>query len=199
MQVVMFVFAVIVMVFIDIPLTLVAIAPLPFVYWVGVRLRNKIFPLQWVVTARQAELATIVDENIQGIRVVKAFNQESTQVQHLARSARRLRWAGTAVVDTRARHAPGMESIPRLGLALVLFYGGLQAIDGTIAIGDLVRLQHLRGFVVDPISHARLHSHPVATSWSRCAASVRHPRRGAIDRFTARSHRVSQTRRSDRV
>jgi ATP-binding cassette subfamily B protein len=138
MQVVMFVFAVIVMVFIDIPLTLVAIAPLPFVYWVGVRLRNKIFPLQWVVTARQAELATIVDENIQGIRVVKAFNQESTQVQHLARSARRLRWAGTAVVDTRARHAPGMESIPRLGLALVLFYGGLQAIDGTIAIGDLV-------------------------------------------------------------
>ena len=138
MQVVMFVFAVIVMVLVDIPLTLVAIAPLPFVYWVGVRLRNKIFPLQWVVTARQAELATIVDENIQGIRVVKAFNQESTQVQHLARSARRLRWAGTAVVDTRARHAPGMESIPRLGLALVLLYGGLQAIEGSIAIGDLV-------------------------------------------------------------
>ncbi|MDG1875938.1 MAG: ABC transporter ATP-binding protein [Acidimicrobiales bacterium] len=138
MQIVMFVFAVIVMVLIDIPLTLVAIAPLPFVYWVGVRLRNKIFPLQWVVTARQAELATIVDENIQGIRVVKAFNQESTQVQHLARTARRLRWAGTAVVDTRARHAPGMESLPRLGLALVLFYGGLQAIEGDLAIGDLV-------------------------------------------------------------
>lgn len=138
MQIVMFVFAVIVMVLINIPLTLVAIAPLPFVYWVGVRLRNKIFPLQWVVTARQAELATIVDENIQGIRVVKAFNQESTQVQHLARTARRLRWAGTAVVDTRARHAPGMESLPRLGLALVLFYGGLQAIEGDLAIGDLV-------------------------------------------------------------
>lgn len=138
MQIVMFVFAVIVMVLIDIPLTLVAIAPLPFVYWVGVRLRNKIFPLQWVVTARQAELATIVDENVQGIRVVKAFNQESTQVQHLARTARRLRWAGTAVVDTRARHAPGMESLPRLGLALVLFYGGLQAIEGDLAIGDLV-------------------------------------------------------------
>lgn len=138
MQIVMFAFAIIVMVTVDIPLTLVAIAPLPFVYWVGVRLRNKIFPLQWVVTARQAELATIVDENIQGIRVVKAFNQEANQVQHLARSARRLRWAGTAVVDTRARHAPGMESLPRLGLALVLFYGGLQAIDGDIAIGDLV-------------------------------------------------------------
>ena len=138
MQVVMFVFAIIVMVAVDIPLTLVAIAPLPFVYLVGMRLRNRIFPLQWVVTARQAELATIVDENIQGIRVVKAFNQEANQVQHLARSARRLRWAGTSVVDTRARHSPGMESLPRLGLALVLLYGGVQAIEGNIAIGDLV-------------------------------------------------------------
>ena len=138
MQVVLFFFAVVVMLTVDITLTLVAIAPLPFVYAIGVRLRNRVFPLQWVVTARQAEMATIVDENIQGIRVVKAFNQESAQVQNLARATRRLRWAGTAVADTRARHAPGMESLPRLGLALVLLYGGLQTIDGELAIGDLV-------------------------------------------------------------
>ncbi|MEM9466510.1 MAG: ABC transporter ATP-binding protein [Actinomycetota bacterium] len=138
MQVVLFVFAVIVMVSVDVTLTLVAVAPLPIVYAVGVRLRNRIFPLQWVVTARQAEMATIVDENIQGIRVVKAFNQEAAQVQNLARATRRLRWAGTAVADTRARHAPGMESLPRVGLALVLLYGGLQTIDGELAIGDLV-------------------------------------------------------------
>ena len=49
-----FAFAMVVMVAIDLPLTLVAIAPLPVVYLVGVRLRNRIFPLQWVVTARQA-------------------------------------------------------------------------------------------------------------------------------------------------
>ena len=138
MQIVLFVFAVIVMLTVDVTLTLVAIAPLPFVYAVGVRLRNRIFPLQWVVTARQAEMATIVDENIQGIRVVKAFHQEANQVQNLARATRRLRWAGTAVADTRARHSPGMESLPRLGLALVLLYGGIQTIDGNLAVGDLV-------------------------------------------------------------
>ena len=138
MQIVLFVFAVIVMLTVDVTLTLVAIAPLPLVYMVGVRLRNRIFPLQWVVTARQAEMATIVDENIQGIRVVKAFHQEANQVQNLARSTRRLRWAGTAVADTRARHSPGMESLPRLGLALVLLVGGIQTIDGTLQVGDLV-------------------------------------------------------------
>jgi ATP-binding cassette subfamily B protein len=138
MQLVLLGIALVVMLFVDVTLTAVALAPLPFVYIIGIRLRNRIFPLSWVVTARQAEVATIVDENIQGIRVVKAFAQERRQVQVLARAARRLRWAGTTLAETRARHAPAMESLPRLGLALVLFYGGQQAIDGEINIGHLV-------------------------------------------------------------
>ena len=138
MQLVLLSIALVVMLLIDATLTAVALAPLPFVYIIGIRLRNRLFPLSWVVTARQAEVATIVDENIQGIRVVKAFAQEQRQVQVLARAARRLRWAGTTLAETRARHAPAMESLPRLGLALVLFYGGRQAIDGEINIGHLV-------------------------------------------------------------
>ena len=138
MQLVMLGLAIVVMVLVDVTLTVVALAPLPFVYLIGLRLRNRMFPLSWVVTARQADVATIVDENIQGIRVVKAFAQEKRQVQLLAGAARRLRWVGTTLADTRARHAPVMESLPRLGLALVLLYGGLQAIDGDINIGDLV-------------------------------------------------------------
>jgi len=138
MQVVLLVVALVVMVIINVGLTAVALAPLPFVFLIGLRLRNRIFPLSWVVQARQADVATIVDENIQGTRVVKAFAQEKRQLQLLAEAARRLRWAGTEVADTRARHAPAMEAFPRLGLALVLLYGGLQAIDGEIQIGSLV-------------------------------------------------------------
>lgn len=138
MQVVLLIVAIIVMATIDLGLTAVALAPLPMVFFIGLRLRNRIFPLSWVVQARQADVATIVDENIQGTRVVKAFAQEKRQVQLLAEAARRLRWAGTEVADTRAQHSPAMEAFPRLGLALVLLYGGLQAIDGEIGIGALV-------------------------------------------------------------
>ncbi len=138
MQFVLLTWAVIAMVIIDLPLTLVAVVPLPFVYVVGRRLRNLLFPLSWVVQARQADVATIVDENIQGARVVKAFAQEANQVQLLAMAARRLRWAGTALADARARNAPTMEALPRLGLALVLLFGGIRAIDGSIQIGELV-------------------------------------------------------------
>ena len=126
------------MLVLSLPLTLVAMAPLPLVLYVGVRLRDRVFPLTWVTQARMADLAMIVDENIQGAQVVRTFAQEQAQIALLARSARRLRWAGTATADARARHAPLMEALPRFGLALVLLTGGLLAIDGSIAVGDIV-------------------------------------------------------------
>ena len=138
MQIVLLVMALIVMLLTDVALTVVALAGLPMVFVLGVGLRKQIFPLSWVAQARQAEVATIVDENIQGARVVKAFAQEKAQVQTLAFASHRLRWVGTAVADARARFAPAMEAFPRMGLALVLFYGGIQTINGDIQIGDLV-------------------------------------------------------------
>ena len=138
MQLVMLAMGVVAMVWLSLPLTLVAMAPLPVVLYVGIRLRDRVFPLSWVTQARMADLATITDENIQGAQIVRTFAQEQNQVTLLARSARRLRWAGTATADARARHAPIMEALPRLGLALVLLVGGLLAIDGRVAVGDIV-------------------------------------------------------------
>lgn len=170
MQIVLFAVALVVMVVIDLGLTAVALAPLPFVFFIGLRLRNRIFPLSWVVQARQADVATIVDENIQGTRVVKAFAQEKRQIQHLAEAARRLRWAGTEVADTRARHAPAMEAFPRLGLALVLLYGGLQAIDGDLQIGSLVAFSAYVVLLATPFRMVGF----MLLQWQRAsAASVR--------------------------
>ena len=138
MQLALLVLGVAAMVALSLPLTLVAMAPLPLVLYVGLRLRNQVFPLTWVTQARMADVAMIVDESIQGAQVVRTFAQEPAQIALLARAARRLRWAGTATADARARHAPVMEALPRLGLALVLLTGGLLAIDGSVAVGDIV-------------------------------------------------------------
>ena len=137
-QMVMLIMGTAAMVLLSLPLTLVAMAPLPLVLYVGIRLRNRVFPLSWVTQARMADLATIVDENIGGAQIVRTFAQEHNQTRTLARAARRLRWAGTATADARARHAPIMEALPRLGMALVLLVGGLLAIDGSVAVGDIV-------------------------------------------------------------
>jgi ATP-binding cassette subfamily B protein len=138
MSLLSFVIAVAYMASIDIPLTLVAVASLPAVYVVGVRLRNRVFPLSWIVQSRLADVATIVDENVNGVRVVKSFAAEQRQLTELARAAGRLRWSAVAQNDARARYGPIIENVPRIGLAAVLVYGGWLAIDGTVTIGTVV-------------------------------------------------------------
>jgi ATP-binding cassette subfamily B protein len=123
---------------ISLPLTIVALLPLPFVFVAGRRLRDQIFPLSWVVQARLAEVATVVDENVNGVRVVKGFAAEEREVNKLAKAAQRLRWASIEQADARARWGPLMENLPRFGLAAVLLYGGWLVMEGQVTIGALV-------------------------------------------------------------
>ena len=119
-------------------LTLVAVSTLPLVYVFGVKLRDIMFPLSWVVQGRLADVATTVEENVTGVRVVKAFAGEQRQIDLLARQARRLRWASVKVADARATYAPLMENLPRLGMALTLLYGGYLAIEGQVTVGTII-------------------------------------------------------------
>ena len=168
MQLVLLTMALVVMLVTDVALTVVALAGLPMVFVLGVSLRKRIFPLSWVAQARQAEVATIVDENIQGARVVKAFAQEEAQLQILAEASHRLRWVGAAVADTRARFAPAMEAFPRMGLALVLWYGGVQTISGDIQIGDLVAFSTYVVLLATPFRMVGF----MLLQWQRAAAAA---------------------------
>ncbi|MCH2421925.1 MAG: ABC transporter ATP-binding protein/permease [Acidimicrobiales bacterium] len=123
---------------IHVPLTLVTVSTMPLVFVLAQKLRDRVFPLSWVTQGRMAEVAMVVDENVNGTRVVKSFAAEFDQIALLARAADRLRWAATALIEARARFNPVIEALPRLGMALVLLYGGHLAIDGQIGVGSLL-------------------------------------------------------------
>ena len=82
-----FVIAIGLMAAISVPLTAITMIALPGVFVIGQRLRAIMFPLSWVVQSRQAEIATVVDESVNGVRVVKAFAAERQQIESLARGA----------------------------------------------------------------------------------------------------------------
>jgi ATP-binding cassette subfamily B protein len=119
-------------------LAVVAVITLPGVYFVGVKMRSEMFPVSWIVSARQADVATIVEENVTGTRVVKSFAAEESQIKLLAKAAEKLRWAGSLQVDIRAKYSPYMQNLPRLGLAMVLLYGGKLYLDGKVSIGTII-------------------------------------------------------------
>jgi ATP-binding cassette subfamily B protein len=123
---------------IDVPLAIVAMVTMPIIGVLGVSMRKAIFPVSWMIQARLARMATVVDENIQGVRIVKAFAAEGRQLRTLAESADRIRWAYRQDARIRSRWNPLLDNLPRLGLALVLLIGGLMVMNGHTTVGAIV-------------------------------------------------------------
>ena len=97
-------------------LTLASMVSIPLVYFVSMKLRGLMFPLSWLTQARQADVAVIVDENVNGQRIVKAFAQEAMQMNLLARAARKLQWVQVKSVEVSAIYNPLIESLSVRGL-----------------------------------------------------------------------------------
>jgi ATP-binding cassette, subfamily B, bacterial len=123
---------------INVPLAFVAMATMPFVYFTGVKMRNSMFPVSWIIQSRLADVATIVDENVNGVRVVKSFAAEEQQLRALAGAADRLQWSYIKDADLRARFTPLVQNLPQLGLALVLLFGGYMVIQGHLGLGAIL-------------------------------------------------------------
>jgi ATP-binding cassette, subfamily B, bacterial len=123
---------------INVPLAFVAMSTLPFVFFMGMRMRRSLFPVSWLIQSRLAEIATIVDENINGVRVVKSFAAEPRELHTLEHAADKLQWSYIQDADTRARFTPVVQNLPQAGLALVLLAGGYLVIHGHLGVGAIL-------------------------------------------------------------
>src|SRR5919198_1485043 len=114
------------------------IAPTPFVIWVAFSYGRKNRPASQEVQQRIAELTAEAEENVSGVRVVKAFAQEERQLARFRRSVKRV--FDQSMISTRlsAFYSPLIGFLPNLGLAGLLFVGGRQAVHGSITVGDFV-------------------------------------------------------------
>jgi ATP-binding cassette subfamily B protein len=123
---------------ISVPLAFVAMASMPFIYFVGVRMRQKLFPVSWIIQARLAEVATVVDENVNGVRVVRSFAAEQQQLRELGTAADRVQWAYIKDADLRARFTPLVQNLSQVGLALVLLVGGWMIIHDHLPVQSII-------------------------------------------------------------
>jgi ATP-binding cassette subfamily B protein len=123
---------------VNVALAFVAMATMPLIYFLGVRMRAVMFPVSWLIQSRLAEVATIVDENINGVRVVKSFAAEDRELRLLARAAARLRWAYIRDADLRARFTPAVQNLVQVGLVLVLLFGGWLVVHDKLQVGDIL-------------------------------------------------------------
>jgi ATP-binding cassette subfamily B protein len=126
---------------INVQLTLVTAISLPITFLVGVAMRKKIFPVSWLIQARLADIAMLVEENVSGVRVVKSVAAEQKELTTLARAADKLQWSYIKDANVRGTWAPTMENLPRVGLAIILLYGGILVIHDHLGVGTLFTFQ----------------------------------------------------------
>ena len=127
-----------VMFVLDPGLAAVSLAPMPFVIWVAFRYGRLNRPASQEVQQRIAELTAEVEENVGGVRVVKAFAQEERQAARFDGAVARVFDQSMVSTRLRAFYAPLIGFLPQLGLAALLFVGGHQAINGSLDVGDFV-------------------------------------------------------------
>jgi ABC-type multidrug transport system fused ATPase/permease subunit len=117
-------------------LAALSLAPVPFVVFISARYGRRSRPALQEVQQRIAELTADVEENVSGVRVVKAFAAEDRQLEHFRGSV--LRVFDQSMISTRLRafYNPFIGFLPNLGLAIILLVGGRQVINGTLTLGD---------------------------------------------------------------
>ncbi|QDZ16932.1 ABC transporter ATP-binding protein [Humibacter ginsenosidimutans] len=137
-NVLMLVLSLIVMFVLSPLLAIISLAVLPALLIISYRMRRRVFPATWDGQQKEGDLAEIVDEDVGGVRVVKAFGQERRELERLTRTASSLYGSQMRAVRIQSRYQPLLEAVPVLGQVGILALGGWLALTGDITLGTFL-------------------------------------------------------------
>jgi ATP-binding cassette subfamily B protein len=132
-------------------LAALALIPVPFVVFVAARYGRRSRPALQEVQQRIAEVTADVEENISGVRVVKAFAAEDRQLARFRQSVARVFGQSMFATRLRAFYNPFLAFLPNLGLAVILLVGGRQVINGSLSLGDFTAFYSYLLMLISPM------------------------------------------------
>ncbi|QIJ62790.1 ABC transporter ATP-binding protein [Streptomyces sp. JB150] len=147
----LFLISLVIMAWLSIPLTLVALAVAPALWWIARRSRTKLHPATWYAQAQAAAVAGVVDGAVSGVRVVKGFGQEEQETQKLREVGRRLFAGRLRTIRLNSRYTPALQAVPALGQVAMLALGGWLAVRGDVTLGTFVAFSTYLAQLVGPV------------------------------------------------
>ena len=163
----------------DWKLALLVLIPMPLFSVVMIRIAAVINTRYKAIQEYFGQISTFIQENLSGIRVVRAYTQEPAQNAAFDQLNLAYLEKNRAYILTRANYRPLSYVIAALCLGLNLWLGGRAVIDGELSLGDLRRLQRLPDPAHRPDHVHRLGHRPRPARPRVHAAHQRDPRRRA--------------------
>ena len=149
--VVMLVGTTVLLLYLDWQLALVALAIVPAIAVLLVRFVGRIRPLFREVQQTLGNLNTVLQEDLQGVRVIRAFAREDYETARYSSVNEELLQKNLTTVRMFSNNFPFVFLFANLGTLAIIWFGGWQVIGGRLSIGDLVAFNTLLGFMLFPI------------------------------------------------
>ena len=120
-------------------LTLISLAFVPFIVIRSSMVMGRLRAMWALVQMRMGEAVTILQENLVGIHVVKAFASEEYEKKKFARKAHELREEYYKSERLQGTNSAWMTLFFTSGMGLILWYGGWEVIRGDLTVGGLTK------------------------------------------------------------
>nr|WTC13647.1 ABC transporter ATP-binding protein/permease [Streptomyces anthocyanicus] len=150
-NVLLFLISLVIMAWLSLPLTLVALAVAPALWFIARRSRTRLHPATWYAQAQAAAVAGVVDGSVSGVRVVKGFGQEEQETGKLREVGRKLFAGRLRTIRLNATYTPALQAVPALGQVAMLALGGWLAVRGHITLGTFVAFSTYLAQLVGPV------------------------------------------------
>jgi len=132
-------------------LTVFALAPVPFIVVILVFMGREVRARFKRVQETFASVSDRVQENISGLRVIKAYVQEDAEVERFEKLNRRSRDVNLAMVKVSASMTPVVELLFGVSFTVGLIYGSGLVRGGSITLGDFVAFNGYLAMIVQPV------------------------------------------------
>ena len=137
-NVILLVLSLAVMIYLSPLLAVVSLVVAPSLLFVSYRMRWRIFPATWDAQQREGDVVQIVDEDLNGVRVVKAFAQEDRELERVAGAAKVLYGSQMRAVRLQSGYQPFLEAIPMFAQVAILALGGWLVLRHHITLGTFL-------------------------------------------------------------
>ncbi len=127
----------VVMLWLDWQLTLLALVTVPFLFLAVSRYRRALVERMRVVRTKEGIIASVMQEAITGIRAVKLFARESDEMERFRKESRDSLRASVDSAVIEAKFSTVLGVVGGIGTALVVYFGARQVLSGVLSLGDL--------------------------------------------------------------
>jgi ATP-binding cassette subfamily B protein len=149
--VVMLIGTTVLLLYLDWQLALVALAIVPIIAVLLVRFVGRIRPLFREVQQTLGKLNTVLQEDLLGVRVIRAFAREDYETARYTSVNDELLEKNLTTVRVFSNNFPFVFLFANLGTLAIIWFGGWQVIGGRLSVGELIAFNTLLGFMLFPI------------------------------------------------